>query len=127
MVFVNEMSPEQLALPQSIGCTPTTSDELRAALEASYDHIGSVPADDQCLQAMADASAVGFVTSDATVELYVLRAPPSWRPKSRRSTARTCTQRHLTHRHLPTRSPQRRRRSYVKLHRWNSHPASALR
>ena len=72
MVFVNEMSPEQLAIAAIHRLyTDVTSDELRAALEASYDHIGSVPADDQCLQAMADASAVGFVTSDATVELYV--------------------------------------------------------
>ena len=72
MVFVNEMSPEQLAIAAIHRLyTDVTSDELRAALEASYDHIGSVPADDQCLQAMADASAIGFVTSDATVELYV--------------------------------------------------------
>ena len=72
MVFVNEMSPEQLAIAAIHRLyTDVTSDDLRAALEASYDHIGSVPADDRCLQAMADASAVGFVTSDATVELYV--------------------------------------------------------
>ncbi len=72
MMFVNEMSPEQLAIAAIHRLyTDITSDDLRAALEASYDRIGSVPADDQCLQAMADASAVGFVTSDATVELYV--------------------------------------------------------
>jgi uncharacterized protein (DUF1015 family) len=69
MVFVNEMSPEQLAIAAIHRLyTDVASDDLRAALEASYDHIGSVPADDRCLQAMADASAVGFVTSDATVE-----------------------------------------------------------
>jgi len=75
MVFVNEMSPEQLAIAAIHRLyTDVTSDDLRAALEASYDHIGSVLADDRCLQAMADASAVGFVTSDATVELYVSKA-----------------------------------------------------
>ena len=66
------MSPEQLAIAAIHRLyTDVTSHDLRAALEASYDHIGSVPADDQCLQAMADASAVGLVTADATVELYV--------------------------------------------------------
>ncbi len=74
MVFVNEMSPEQLAVA-AIHRLYTDVDVtvLREALLQSYNVIAEAPADEQVLQLMADNSAIALVSGKNIVELLVPR------------------------------------------------------
>ncbi len=75
MVFVNEMSPEQLAVAAIHRLyTGVEFTNLRDELMRTYTAVGNAPADERALQAMSDASAVALVSTDETVELFVPRA-----------------------------------------------------
>lgn len=74
MVFVNEMSPEQLAVAAIHRLyTEVEFSELREVLMRSYSSIGVSPVDDRVLERMNDEFAIALVSVDETVELFVPR------------------------------------------------------
>lgn len=74
MVFVNEMSQEQLAVAAIHRLyTEIALSDLREALLRSYVSVGHAPADERALQVISDESAIALVSGDETVELFVPR------------------------------------------------------
>ena len=74
MVFVNEMSPEQLAIAAIHRLyTDVDLNALRDTLLKSYRSIGSVSAGHHALEEMARSAAVALVTDSNEVELFVPR------------------------------------------------------
>ena len=71
MVFVNEMSQEQLAIAAIHRLyNDVTFSDLRESLLRTYDSIGRAPADERALQMISDESAIALVSGDDTVELF---------------------------------------------------------
>ncbi len=74
MVFVNEMSPEQLAIAAIHRLyTNVNANALRDTLLKSYASIASIPADKHVLEEMARSAAIALVTDSSEVELFVPR------------------------------------------------------
>jgi len=74
MVFVNEMSPEQLAIAAIHRLyTNVNANALRDTLLKSYASIASIPADKHVLEKMARSAAIALVTDSSEVELFVPR------------------------------------------------------
>lgn len=74
MVFVNEMSPEQLAVAAIHRLYMDVDfNVLRDTLLQSYSVIAEAPADEHVLQLMADKSAIALVSGKTDVELLVPR------------------------------------------------------
>ena len=74
MVFVNEMSPEQLAIAAIHRLyTNVNANALRVTLLKSYASIASIPADKHVLEEMARSAAIALVTDSSEVELFVPR------------------------------------------------------
>jgi len=74
MVFVNEMSPEQLAIAAIHRLyTNVNANALRDTLLKSYASIASIPADKHVLEEMARSAAIALVTDSNEVELFVPR------------------------------------------------------
>jgi len=74
MVFVNEMSPEQLAIAAIHRLyNDVDPNVLRDTLLKSYKRVSSVPADQHALEEMARNAAVALVTGSSEVELFIPR------------------------------------------------------
>lgn len=74
MVFVNEMSPEQLAIAAIHRLyTNVNANALRDTLLKSYASIAYIPADKHVLEEMARSAAIALVTDSNEVELFVPR------------------------------------------------------
>ncbi len=74
MVFVNEMSPEQLAIAAIHRLyNDVDPNVLRDTLLKSYKRVSSVPADQHALEEMALNAAVALVTGSSEVELFIPR------------------------------------------------------